>query len=1210
MNNSFCNLHLHTDYSALDGIIKLSELMPFVKDMGQTSIGVSDHGTIAGLWEFLKQAKAVGLKAIPGIEAYADDIFDIREAKDRTYYHMCIWAQDDKGLDALVRLSSAAWRYNFYYKPRLNLEMMQDLGKYLICSSGCMSGQFAKLVLDNKEYEAGKLIEFYQKNFKQVYMEIQPLIPRDTEDGKNLLKRQSIVNKFAIIYAEAYGLPLLATGDSHYLHKEDEIAHNTWLAVQSRKTVDDPTRFHFDIIDAHCKTRMEMEEAFAQWYPSISSGDVSKALESSVEIGEASKVTSFKTYTRLAPKLLPENEAFDRLCYLASEGYKKLITADNYERYAERKGISVVEAENIYKKRFIYELTQIKQQGFVDYFLLVCEMYKWCEENNIYRGAARGSAASSLISYLVGITKAIDPLEYDLVFERFIAPSRISQPDIDCDVASVQRQQVIDYLFDRWGHKNVSMVGTNITAKGKLVLQDIARAYKIPMADVVPVKNVVIQRATGDARASETLAETFSQFREAKEFDAKYPFVKPQAITFEGCVRSYGIHAAGVLITPDKLENYVPIERRKDIYASAFDGNTVEKMGFLKLDILGIDVLDLLRDIHDLVIKTRGDDIDYWELSLDDKPTLDAFGKGDLLGVFQFQKSLGMANICRKAPIERFLDVVHLNALYRPGGMRSGAAEEYLNNRAGRTRIKSVHPIFDDIVKDTHGIIIYQEQIMQLFSRMAGFPATRVDEGRKLIAKSQGVEAFDRLYPEFRDGCMKHSDIKDESFIQDLWGKIRHSGSYNFNKSHAVAYSLLSYYSQYMKVHYSSEFFTCFLNREEDADLTKQAVRYWINTYGEFLPLDINKSEAGFSLEDGKIRAGFNKLKNFTANTFVEIEKKRPFTSLEDMTKKVEKRKVNARVQHNLLVAGAFDDMLGQDEVCEMLQMTLEERNFASAEIYPSFVGVNRLDSYQEVIQSLGQKLTLTPIPALRDGFSGLFMTVGIISETRFNRIGDFDKEAKTDEEKELVLKQHGWEWGSRFIDFDLDDGNEHIRLRIMPDMYDSYGDWFRNGNILLVRGSMFPRTIINEDGERVVSGSGVGIVSGIELLNSLRDGKFTTPFGEAVLTDLFKPRAIDEFSSLAKCNSDGDGMYWGVLIDWKNFLRKKDGAKYGIMTFQVGSKEYKMVMWANQWEKYGKNLKRDQIYRLGIRYSEQEFFNTHWSVSNMRPLKVKEMVA
>lgn len=1198
--DNFTQLHLHTDFSALDGIIKIPDLMPYIKELDQKYIGISDHGTIAGVWEFLKKAKEYDLTPVPGIEAYADDIFDQRDAKDRTYFHMCIWALDAQGLDDLVKISSAAWRYNFYYKPRLNTEMMQDLGKNLICTSGCMSGQFAKLVLDNRVDDAWKYLEFLKKNFHQVYMEIQPLVPRETKDGEWLLERQRIVNDRAVQAANALNLPLLATGDSHYLHKEDEDTHNTWLAIQSRKTVFDESRFKFDIINAHVKSREEMAWAFYNLYPSISTSELKEALDNSVAIGEASKVTTFKTYTRLTPQLLPEDQAFDYLCRLAAEGYQKLISRKNYEKYAARKSVSVEEAERVYKERFQYELAQIRRQGFVDYFLLVHELLSWCEGNGIYRGAARGSAASSLISYLVGITKVIDPLEYDLVFERFIAPNRISQPDIDLDFAAAQRQEVIDHIFDRWGYKNVSMIGTMITSKGKMLLQDIARAYQIPISDVNPVKSVVIQRATGDARASETLAETFEQFREAKEFDQKYPFVKPQAIKLEGCVRSYGQHAAGILITPDKLENYVPIERRKDVYASAFDGNTVEKMGFLKLDILGIDVLDLLRDIHDLVLEKRGIDIDYWNLPLDDALTLETFGKGDLLGVFQFQKSLGMANICRKAPIERFLDIVHLNALYRPGGMRSGAAEEYLNNRAGRTKIKSVHPIYDDITKDTYGIIIYQEQVMWMFSRLAGFPATRVDEGRKLIAKSHGVEAFDRLYPEFRDGCKNYSDINEE-LAYEFFTRIRHTGSYAFNLSHAVAYSLLSYYSQYMKVHYPAEFWTCFLNREEDADLIKQAVRYWINKYGEFLPLDINHSNEGFSIEGDKIRAGFTKLKNFTKNTFSEIQKKRPFSSFEDMVKKVEKKKVNARVQHNLLVAGAFDDLIGKDNVLSFLKMNENERIMESAEIYPSFIGVNRLDSYYDVIQSLGETYTLTSIPDLREGYRGLFLTVGIISETRFNRIGDFDKEAKNDEEKELVFKQHGWLWGSRFIDFDLDDGNEHIRLRIMPDMYDAYGDWFRNGSVLLVRGTMLPRMIKTEDGESVSTGGGIGIVSGVEYLDSLVAKVPTTPFGKNILDLNFKPRKINGVSSLMK-NEDG-GNFWGVLIDWKYFLRKKDQKRYGVLTFQVGSKEYKAVMWADQFEKYGGDLERDKIYQIGIRRSSTKFFDTWWSINFMKKL-------
>lgn len=1196
--DDFVNLHLHSDHSALDGIIKIPDLMQYVHEIGQPAVGISDHGTISGTYEFLKEGKAAGINAVPGMEAYVDDLFVGRDDKERTYFHTCIWALDDDALADLVRISSASYRFNFYYKPRLNKEMIEDLGKRLVCTSGCLSGQFAKLTLAGDFIGAERLIETLKRHFAQVYMEIQALIPKESEEGQRVYENQKLVNDFAIQIAKGHNLPILATNDSHYLKKDDWASHDVWCALQSRKTILDEKRFKFDVVDVHCRTRNEMELAFSNYYPSISPEVVKSSLDTSVEIGQANKVHGYKTFTSLTPKLLPEDEAFKYLCELAAEGYRRLITKESYQRYAEKKGVTVEEAERIYKERFEYELQQIQKQGFVDYFLLVHELLDWCEQNGIYRGAARGSAASSLISYLVGITKVIDPLYHDLIFERFIAPDRIYQPDIDLDFAAAQRDQVIRHLIDRWGDKNVSMIGTYIKEKGKLVLGDIARAYQLPSYDVQKVKEVVIQRPTGDARASETLEETFETFKEARDFNIKYPFVFPMAITLEGCVRGFGQHAAGVLITPDKLENYVPIERRKDVITCAFDGLAVEKMGFLKLDILGIDVLDLLRNVREMVKETRGIDVDYWNLPLDDALTLSAFNDGDLLGVFQFQKSLGMVNICRAAPIERFDDIVHLNSLYRPGGMRSGAAMEYLSNRAGRSETKSVHPVYDKITEDTYGIIVYQEQIMQMFSKLAGFPATRVDEGRKLISKSHGVDAFDRLYPEFRDGCLKNNISED--LAREFFGRMRHSGSYCFNRSHAVAYSLLSYYSQYMKVHFPQEFFTCYLNGEEDEDLIKQAIRYWMKK-GEFRPLNINKSEYTYSVDGDYIRAGFNKLKWCSPAATEQIRTLRPFKSYEEFCERTPKRIVNSKVKKNLLIAGAFDELEGKDYVLNLLQMTEAERELESAEIYPSFSGVNKLDLYADVIDNISKTIKLVPISALRSSYNGLFHVAGVVSETRFNRVGDFDKEKKSDEDKDRVRQQYGWIWGARFIDFDIDDGTEHIRLRIQPDFYDECGDHFRNGAAILVRG-IFRQKFVRS-GDKETGTGGIGIVTGVETLDNLRANTASTPFGMSLISKQYfmQPNNLEP---ITEAESGGD--FYGTLIGWKNFLRKKDDARYSVLEFQVGSSLRYAVLWAKYYAQYSHLLEREAMYRVSCWYNEEQMFETHLSIKSLKKLKLK----
>jgi DNA polymerase III subunit alpha len=883
----FVHLHLHTDFSMLDGACEIERLVGRVKELKMPAVAMTDHGNIFGAVSFVNAAKEAGVKPILGCELYVCKKEDHRAAPEGdTYNHLIVLAENDQGYRNLVKIVSEASLHGFYYKPRISKKFLAEHSQGLIGLSACLKGEVAERLTEGKYEAARDAAASYTDIFGKgnFYLEIQDQgLEEEKRIQTNLLKLE-----------QELGLPLVATNDSHYLCEDDSHAQDVMVCIQTGKSINDTNRLKFTGNQFFVKSPAEMAKVFSGY---------ERVLARSMEIAERCNVRLEKVKDPFPQFEVPAGYSIpDYFEHVTREGFARRVTVLRELQTMGRLKHSLDD----YEKRLAREIDIIRQMQFPGYFLIVWDFIRYAKEQNIPVGPGRGSAAGSLVAYALSITD-IDPLQNELLFERFLNPERISMPDIDIDFCMNRRGKVIEYVTQKYGRDQVAQIITFGTMATKAAMKDSGRAMDIPYADVdrivkmVPATlNITIDQALKDSPALAAAYESEPQTKELIDTAKK----------LEGLVRNSGVHAAGVVISPQPLTDLVPLHRTKnDEIVTAYDMKAVEKLGLLKMDFLGLTTLTIIDDALRLIEQVHNVKLDLQTLALDDQVTYEkVFHTGLTSGVFQFE-SHGMRDVLRRYKPTAVEDLTALNALYRPGPIQGGMIEDFIERKWGRKKVEYELPELETVLKETLGVIVYQEQVMQIANRLAGYSLGDADLLRRAMGKKD-PEAMAKQRQRFVQGAAERGFPAKK--IEKIFDLMEQFAGYGFNKSHSAAYALLAYHTAYLKTHYPVEFMAALLTSVSGS--TDDVVKY-INECREMgiavEPPDINVSDAYFTPHGEAIRFGLAAVKNVGHNAIDSIVKARKehgsFTSFYQFCEKVDLHLLNKRVVESLIKSGAMD---------------------------------------------------------------------------------------------------------------------------------------------------------------------------------------------------------------------------------------------------------------------------------------------------------------
>ena len=889
----FTHLHLHTDYSLLDGACDVDKLVTRVDSIGQKAVAITDHGNIYGAVHFFNAAKAQGIKPILGCELYVCKKDDHRaDPQGDDYNHLLVLAENEEGYRNLVRITSEASLHGFYRKPRISKKYLAEHAAGLIGFSGCLAGELCENLMAGKYDAARTSAAQYQDIFGKgnFFLEIQ-------DQGLDLEKK---IHADLFRLEKELGIPLVATNDSHYLCEDDHHAHEVLLCVQTAGSIHDPKRFKFDSDQFYVKSADEMEKLFSH-APEVVSRTMQFAERCSLKLNKVDN--PFPQFAVPAGHTI--DSYFEQVC---REGFEKRLQTSIHhleERGLRRKTIAE------YRERLERELDCIKQMKFPGYFLIVWDFIRYAREHDIPVGPGRGSAAGSLVAYVMEITD-IDPLQNELLFERFLNPERVSMPDIDIDFCMNRRGEVIDYVTRKYGREQVAQIITFNTMAAKAAIKDVGRALDMPYGDVDRIAKLV--PATIGITLEKALQDSH-QLQQAYESDPQVRELVDTARKLEGLVRGAGVHAAGVVIAPTALTELVPLVRSKnEEIVTAYDMKAIEKMGLLKMDFLGLTTLTVIDDCLKLIKRNQGITLDMATVPLDNQRTYEEiFHKALTSGVFQFESG-GMRDVLRRYKPQCVEDLTALNALYRPGPIQGGMIDDFIERKWGRREVSYDMPELEKILKETLGVIVYQEQVMQIANALAGYSLGEADLLRRAMGKKDSAEMA-KQRERFVAGANQRKHPKDKSArIFDLMEQF---AGYGFNKSHSAAYALLAYHTAYLKTHYPIEFMAALLSSE--ISKPENVVKY-ISECREMAiavePPNVQVSDADFTPDARVIRFGLTAIKNVGRNAMDSIlaarkklqeEEQRGFASLWEFCEVVDLRLLNKRVIESLIKAGALD---------------------------------------------------------------------------------------------------------------------------------------------------------------------------------------------------------------------------------------------------------------------------------------------------------------
>ena len=870
----FTHLHVHTEYSLLDGASKIPELVAYAKELGMDSLAITDHGVMYGAVEFYQECTKAGIKPIIGCEVYLAKGSHL-DMTEKTRYHLILLAENDIGYHNLMKIVSKGQLEGFYYKPRVDKDVLRAYSEGIICLSACIAGEVPRLINSGNMDGARRCVQEYIDIFGKdnYFLEIQNHdIPEEKTAAEGL--RQ---------LAQEFGIGLVATNDLHYVRREDAEAQDVLLCIQTTSNVDDPGRMRFPNDSFYLKSAEEMAELF---------GGYPEALENTCRIADRCNVKL--EFGHLLLPEFPVPEGFDAVSYL-----RHLCEEALPERY------EVV--DETVRKRLDFELDIINTMGYACYFLIVWDFINYCRSHDIPVGPGRGSAAGSIVAYLLRITN-IEPLRYHLLFERFLNPERVSMPDIDTDFCYVKRNQVLDYVVRRYGQERVSQIITFGTLQARAAVRDVGKALGMSYTSVDEVAKM-IPRELGITL--DKALKSSNDFKRAYESRPEVKKLVDLARSVEGLPRNAGTHAAGVIIAPRDLRDYVPLQQGSDSgVITQYDKNKVEELGLLKMDFLGLRTLTVIGDCIQFIKETTGETVDIDNIPLHDKETCEMLCRGETACVFQLE-SAGITKLVMDLAPESFEDLIPLVALYRPGPLGTGMAEDFIAGRHGQRTAEVLHPLMEPILEDTYGVILYQEQVMQITSALAGFTLGQADILRRAMGKKKAKE-LDSMRASFIEGAKRLHDIPEE-LSDRIFSLLQHFAGYGFNKSHSVAYALVAYETAYLKAHWRAQYYAAFLNSViGDSDKLSWYISVCKNDNIKILAPDVNESGRDFTVLPNKtIRFGLAGIKSTGGAAVEAIISARseggPFTSLTDFCCRVNMRVVNKRVVEHLIKSGAMD---------------------------------------------------------------------------------------------------------------------------------------------------------------------------------------------------------------------------------------------------------------------------------------------------------------
>ena len=883
--SNFVHLHIHSEYSLLDGANRIKDLPIRAKELGMDAIALTDHGSMFGTIDFYKACKANGIKPIIGCEVYVAP----RSRKDKDpnldarYNHLILLAKNNDGYKNLAKLVSLGYTEGFYYKPRIDKEALEQYHENLICCSACLAGEVNQAILKNNMEEAKKVALWFKKLFgEDYYLEIQ----------NNGIKEQVLVNQKLIELSRELDIPLVATNDAHYLKREDAYNHEVLLCIQTGKKMSDEDRMKFETDELYVKSPEEMSDYFK---------NVPEAIENTVKIAEKCNVEFEFGHTILPNYDVPEEfeTHYDYLKKLCDDGIKN--------RYGENPTKEILE-------RAEFEMNVINQMGYVDYFLIVWDYIHYAKTHNIPVGPGRGSGAGSIVAYAIEITD-IDPIKYGLIFERFLNPERISMPDFDVDFCYEKRDQVIDYVCRKYGHDHVSQIITFGTMSARMVIRDVGRVLDVPYAETDKIAKMVPNEL------HITIKKAMEQNRELRDLYEQNSDMKKMldiAMALEGMPRQASTHACGIVITKDPVVDYVPLYRRDDIISTQYIMTTLEELGLLKMDFLGLRTLTVIQDTIELVKANRGIDVEF-DKDMNDSKVYKLWQDGNSVGIFQFE-SQGMTNFMKELKPDCLEDIIAGVSLYRPGPMDQ--IPRYIANKKDPEHAVYTHPALKPILEVTYGCMVYQEQVMQIVRDLAGYSLGRAD----LVRRAMGKKKLDVMAKERENfihgqvdengniiikGCVRNGI--DEKSANKIFDEMAEFAKYAFNKSHAACYAVVAYRTAYLKAYYPVEFMAAMLNSflgnlDKIPAYTEECKRLNIQT----LKPDINKSYTKFTVDGDKIRFGLGSVKNVGTSAVDEIVAERDrngqFKDFTDFCERIQETNVNKKCIESLIKAGAFDE--------------------------------------------------------------------------------------------------------------------------------------------------------------------------------------------------------------------------------------------------------------------------------------------------------------
>jgi len=878
MNRNFVHLHNHTHYSVLDGAMTIDAMLSKIHELRMYSVALTDHGNLCGAVEFYLKCMDKGIKPIIGCELYVapgkltDKVFD----EGTTNYHLTVLAKDEKGYRNLVRLSTIGYAKGFYYKPRVDVETLSEYSEGLIALSGCLKGKVQQLLLNGDIDSAESTANLYREIFGKdnFYIEIMDHgIPEEIK-----------IREYLINLANTCDIPIVVTNDTHYVEKEDVDLQEIVIAIKTGASFSDEKRMRAHPF-CHIKSFEEIQESFKE-YPDF--------IKNTVEIAERCNL-ELDLKTSLMPVFELPPSVTDSFEYL-----KKLCEEALYKKYAE--------VTDTVKERLYTELEIIKRMRFVDYFLIVWDFVSFAKSKGIFVGPGRGSAAGSIVAYLLGITN-IDPLRYGLLFERFLNPNRVSMPDIDVDFPDTQRDIVIEYTKQKYGWDRVSKIITYGKLLCRSAFKDVSRVMNLSFEEADALTKLIPAELN---MTLEKAMQTVPEFREKIASNEKYMKIYDYARKLEGLIRNFSVHAAGVVISRDNLVNHVPLILVNGELVTQYDKDAVEKVGLLKMDFLGLTALTIIHETIKLIEKLKGIKVDINSVKLDDKNVFKMLGSGNTFGVFQLE-SQGMTEKVVQMKPDSFSDLIALLALYRPGPLKSGMISDYFDYKHKVKEVTYLHPKLAPILSETHGLILYQEQVMKIASELGGFTLAEADDLRKAMGKKI-PEVMEKYREKFINGAVKNNVSTEKA--EEIFELMANFAEYGFNKAHSTSYAILSYQTAYLKCYYPEIYISCLLSHNiNDSTKLKKYIDAACKMGIKIYPLDINESDVFFLPSKGGIRFGFAAVKNVgvsAATKIVEARKKHgKFKDIYHFCEVVDLSVLNKRALESLIKVGAFDNTTG-----------------------------------------------------------------------------------------------------------------------------------------------------------------------------------------------------------------------------------------------------------------------------------------------------------